>query len=350
MRRALTVVMAALIVVLAGGPLGASSAAAQSQSVDTWITLGATEPAAGCVVDATVEVRSGGGAVSGADVVVNLSLDDGSGEVISSDRGVTDDAGIAYLVYDTGAGWDGAKTWLEVLVNGSYLGGTTVWINDANSCDDTGQLLNLSGDVASVADTVVDTAEVVDASDDSGAVIIPGVVAYQQQRGLSCEYASLSIATGALGNWISEYSFDEVVGWSDNPHWAYRGDIYGSWGNTDDYGVYNEPLAAALPQFGFSGYAFYGAGSTAELTAQIAAGNPTLVWLGMWGDTSHFETTSDGTTYQLTAGMHVMVAYGYDDGGVYLSDPGSGRFRYYDWGTFRWMWDVMDGMSLAVSY
>jgi hypothetical protein len=48
--------------------------------------------------------------------------------------------------------------------------------------------------------------------------------------------------------------------------------------------------------------------------------------------------------------MHVMVAYGYDDGGIYLSDPGSGRFRYYDWGTFRWMWDVMDGMSLAVSY
>lgn len=346
MRRALTVAMAALLLVLAGGPFGAPTAVAQSQSVDTWVTLGATSPSAGCVVDVTVEVRSGGGAVSGADVVVNLSVDDGSGNVISSDRSVTDDAGIAYLVYDTSAAWDGAKTWLEVLVNGSYLGGSTVWIDNANGCGAEGQLLDLSGEVTSTADSVVDSAEV---ASDSDAVIIPGVVAYQQQRGLSCEYASLSIATGALGNWVSEYEFDDVVGLSPNPHWAYRGNIYGSWGNTDDYGVYNEPLAAALPAFGFSGYAFYGAGSTAELTAQIDAGHPTLVWLGMWGDVSHTETT-DGVSYQLTAGMHVMVAYGYDSGGVYLSDPGSGRYRYYDWGTFRWMWDVMDGMALAVSY
>jgi uncharacterized protein YvpB len=282
--------------------------------------------------------------------VVNVTLDDGSGSVISSDRSVTDDAGIAYLVYDTGAAWDGAKTWLEVLVNGTYLGGQTVWIDNANACEGAEVVLDLSGDVASVADTVVDSSEVTDASDDSDVVMIPGVVAYQQQRGLSCEYASLSIATGALGNWVSEYSFDDVVGLSPNPHWAYRGNIYGSWGNTDDYGVYAAPLAAALPQFGFSGYEFYGAGSTAELTAQLDAGNPTLVWLGMWGDTSHREYLEDGTSYQLTAGMHVMVAYGYDSEGVYLSDPGTGRFRYYDWGTFRWMWDVMDGMALAVSY
>jgi uncharacterized protein YvpB len=344
--------MAALMLVLAGGPLGASTAVAQSQSVDSWVTLGSSSPAAGCVVDVTVEVRSGGGGVGGADVVVNVSLDDGSGSVISSDRTVTDDAGIAYLVYDTSAAWDGAKTWLEVLVNGSYLGGTTVWVDDANSCSGNGALLDLSGEVASIADTTVDSSSSSDTAEatDDGTVMIPNVSAYQQDRGLSCEYASLSIATGALGNWISEYSFDDVVGWSANPHWGYRGDIYGSWGNTDDYGVYAEALASALPQFGFNGYAFYGAGSTGELTAQLDAGNPTLVWLGMWGDTSHYETTADGTSYQLTAGMHVMTAYGYDGGGIYLSDPGSGRLRYYDWGTFRWMWDVMDGMALAVSY
>jgi uncharacterized protein YvpB len=348
MRRVITTAMAALMLVLAIGPIGAPNAIAQSQSVDSWVTLGSTSPSSGCVVDVTVEVRSGGGAVPGADVAVALSLDDGSKTIISSDRAVTNDSGIAYLTYDTYAAWDGAKTWLEVVVNGSYLGGSTIWVDDANGCGDAGAQLDLTGEVASVADSVVAETEV-DTADDSGAVIIPGVVAYQQQRGLSCEYASLSIATGALGNWISEYDFDNIVGWSPNPHWGYRGDIYGSWGNTDDYGVYAEPLSWALPAFGFNGYSFYGAGDTTELTNQIAAGHPTLVWLGMWGDTSHTETT-DGTSYQLTSGMHVMVAYGYDDGGVYLSDPGSGRFRYYDWGTFMWMWNVMDGMALAVSY
>ncbi|MEJ7839165.1 MAG: C39 family peptidase [Thermomicrobiales bacterium] len=358
MRRALTVIMAALILVLAGGPLGASTAIAQSQSVTGWVTVDATSPSAGCSVGVTVEVRSNGGSVGGADVVANLAMDDGSGEVISSDRGITDDAGVAYLVYETSAGWDGAKAWLEILVNGSYLGGTTVLINDANGCGSEGVLLELSGSVASVADTTMEVpTETADVSSEDvsnsesvgGSVIIPGVDAYQQQRGLSCEYAALSIATGALGGWVNEYSFDNVVGLSDNPHWGYRGDITGVWGNTVDYGVYNEPLAAALPAFGFNGYAFYGGGSTGELTAQLDAGRPTLVWLGMWGDVSTVETTSDGTSYQVTAGMHVMTAYGYDEGGVYLSDPGSGRYRYYDWGTFIWMWNVMDGMALAVS-
>jgi hypothetical protein len=46
--------------------------------------------------------------------------------------------------------------------------------------------------------------------------------------------------------------------------------------------------------------------------------------------------------------MHVLVAYGYDEGGVYLSDPAIGGMKYYDWGTFTWMWSVMDGMALSV--
>jgi hypothetical protein len=51
----------------------------------------------------------------------------------------------------------------------------------------------------------------------------------------------------------------------------------------------------------------------------------------------------------LTAGVHVVVAYGYDSGGVYVSDPAVGAKRYYDWGTFSTMWSVLDGMALSVS-
>ena len=174
------------------------------------------------------------------------------------------------------------------------------------------------------------------------------VPTYVQQRNLSCEYASLSIATGAWGNWVSEWEFDERVGWSENPHWGYRGDINGWWGNTTDYGVYAEPLVAPLAEFGFYGEVFYGGGDAGALTARLDDGAPVVVWLGLWGDQGYVEYAGDGTPYKLTAGMHVVVANGYDEGGVHVSDPATGSYNYYGWGDFMWMWNVLDGMGLAV--
>ncbi len=171
---------------------------------------------------------------------------------------------------------------------------------------------------------------------------------YFQQRNLSCEYASLVMAMAAYGTWESEFELDGIVGWSDNPHWGYRGDINGWWGNTDDYGVYASALVPALNAYGFWGDAFYAAGDSSELTWRLDSGYPTLVWIGMWGETGFYEYTEDGTPYKLVPGLHVVVAYDYDDGGVWVSDPATGGPRYFDWGTFMWMWNVMDGMGLAV--
>lgn len=344
MRRALTVLMVAIIATVAGGPLGAPAAMAQSQSVDLWMEITTDHPGVGCYVDASIEVRSGGGAVSGADVALVLT-GDGGGAVISSERGITDDNGVIHLGFDTSAASYGAKTWLEVVVNGSYVGGQTVWV-DGDGCDAAPSSVDLSGDVATILDSVVTNPA--DTGATGGAVILPNVSAYQQQRPLSCEYAAVSIATGALGSWISEYDMEAVTPLSANPHWGYRGNINGVWGNTDDYGIYADALIPGLNQFGFQGHSFYG--DSSDLIHSIDQGRPTLVWLGLWGDLSHDEYGEDGTRYQLTAAMHVMTAYGYDDGGVYLSDPGSGQFRYYDWGTFNSMWSVMDGMALGISW
>lgn len=174
------------------------------------------------------------------------------------------------------------------------------------------------------------------------------VPTYVQQRNLSCEYAALVIAMGAYGVWVSEYDFDGLVGWSENPHWGYRGDITGWWGNTDDYGVYAAALAPAVNAYGFWADSFYAVGDSSQLTRRIDAGAPVIVWLGLWGDTSFYQWTEDGTRYKLTSGMHVVVAYGYDSGGVWVSDPAKGEKTYYDWGTFMTYWNVMDGMGLAV--
>ncbi|MGB3328925.1 MAG: C39 family peptidase [Thermomicrobiales bacterium] len=351
MRR--TVTRALLIGGLAAGlcsPFVTPAAMAQDASVEAWATISATHPAPGCSVGVSFEVRSGGAASAGADVSMALSVD-GTSDVISSDREVTDGSGIAALSFDTSGAGAGDKLWLEFHINGAYVGGETIWA-DGSDCGTGGKVVAYTGDVpagstASADTTSTDTTSASTAGA-SGTVMIPGISTYQQQRNLSCEYASLSIATGALGSWISEWSFDAYVPLNANPHWGYRGDINGQWGNTTDYGVYAEPLVPALQAFGFTGDVFYG--GTDTLKQEIAAGHPTLVWIALWGDTSIHESTADGTSYQLTAGEHVVVAYGYDDNGVYLSDPGSGKLRYYDWGTFTWMWSVMDEMALSVHW
>jgi uncharacterized protein YvpB len=324
--------------------IAAAALAAQTVPVAAWAQLSSVTPAAGCSVGASIEVRQDGFALPAAEVGVALVLD---GEILSADRGLTGDDGIAYLGVDTGWAPPGREAWLDVMIGGAYAGGMPVSITESGGCDDNPRLIEVSGAVPLAAtDESWGAGSVPDGS--AGNVVSFYVPTYVQQRNLSCEYASLVIAMGAYGASVSEYEFDERVGWSDNPHWGYRGDISGWWGNTDDYGVYAEPLSAVIGDFGFWGEVFYGGGDTSQLTAHLDAGHPTLVWVGLWGNTSYYDYAADGTPFKLAPGMHVVVAYGYDDGGVYASDPALGATRYYDWGTFLWRWNVFDGMALAV--
>jgi len=174
------------------------------------------------------------------------------------------------------------------------------------------------------------------------------VPTHQQEHSLSCEYASLQIATAALGNEIPEDDFIPVVGQAANPHDGFRGDIDGEFiYGTDDYGVYPEALAEALPEFGFSGEVFYGGRDT--LKAHPKAGEPVLVWIDLWFDSS-FTMEIDGEDVTMAPGSHVVVAYGYSDEGVLISDPDSStRKRVIPWDDFDVMWSSMDQMALAVS-
>lgn len=177
--------------------------------------------------------------------------------------------------------------------------------------------------------------------------IIPGIPAYQQARSLSCEYASVFIATSAFGNPIYEDDYLWSIPESDNPHYGYRGNIDGAWGNTDDYGIYAEALVPMLESRGYVGEVSYGADAD-YLQAQIDAGHPVIVWIATRGDTGFYETGADGASFKLVPYEHVVVAYGYDDAGVYVSDPGFGGLEQLSWDWFLSAWNVMDGMSLAV--
>lgn len=333
MRRSLPVVVVLAALMLLGPVLmTAPRALAQGTvGVTSWITIGATQPAVGCAVRIAVEVHTGSGPLSQVDVSVALFVDD---EVVSADRGVTDSGGIAILSLDTSGTYDGANGWVDVNVAGSYLKGFSM-LPGGSGCDAGATMLTVEGSVPDVQAA-------------SSATGVSGTFpTYVQQRNLSCEYAAVQIATTFWGNPISEYDVEAVVGYSPNPHWGYRGNITGWWGNTDDYGVYAAPLAAVLPSFGFVGDDFFAGGDSAQLTSRLDEGVPTLVWLGLWGDQSHYDSL-DGSRYKLVAGMHVMVAYAYDESNVYLSDPATGTLRAIAWGDFMYMWNILDGMALSV--
>lgn len=307
------------------------------QSVNSWIEISATKPAVGCTISLSIELRASGNAVNSTEVAIALFDDE---ELISADRQITNIDGIAYLSVETGSAT--GNGWMDINVADGYLTGLYIGLGAGDSCSSGEDYFTAAGEVPDV--------EVASGAgpDGSDGIFVSGVPFYVQQRNLSCEYASIHIATAAYGDAISEYALDDVVGWSDNPHWGYRGDINGWWGNTDDYGVYAEALANVLPQFGFQGNVFYSGGDTKTLINYIDSDIPVLVWIGLWGDQSIIDET-DGVTYKVTAGMHVVVAYGYDDTGVWVSDPAIGGARHYTWSDFVYMWSVLDGMSLAVT-
>lgn len=180
----------------------------------------------------------------------------------------------------------------------------------------------------------------------SDGVYIP-VGTHVQSRNLSCEYAASYIATSFYGRGVAESTFIESVPSAKNPHHGYRGNIDGNWGNVTDYGIYPEALAPVLAENGYYASVFYSFGETEELQWHLDEGRPVLVWLGLWGDTA--ETLKDDGTYKVAAGTHVVVAYGYDDSGIYVSDPADGIQKFYAWDDFRAKWGVLDGMAMAVS-
>ncbi len=183
-------------------------------------------------------------------------------------------------------------------------------------------------------------------ADDDDGIVSFWVPEYKQQRNLSCEYAAAHIASTAWGWGPTEAEFMASIPQTLNPHYGYRGNIDGWWGNTDDYGIYAEPLVPVLNNWGFNAEVMYTQGDVDPLIAQLDAGHPVMVWLGFWGDTREVKT--DDGTYSVFAGMHVVTVYGYDDEGIWVSDPAKGVKVHYSWDVFVDMWSVVDGMSLAV--
>ncbi len=187
------------------------------------------------------------------------------------------------------------------------------------------------------------------AADTSGQ-ILTGFPVVVQAWALSCEYAATSAATAYYGDTISQRTFLNDIGYDENPHKGFRGSIYSAWGGTKNYGVYAEPILAVVRAHGFAhAYIFYGGTST--LQTEIAAGHPVVTWIsGTWGMTSRStHVDAAGDWYSLIAYEHAVTAYGYDDSGVWVMDPGVAEKYHISWAKFLRGWNAIDGMALVVA-
>src|SRR5689334_23767597 len=88
-------------------------------------------------------------------------------------------------------------------------------------------------------------------------VIIPDFPSVEQWYSLSCEYAAAAAVSLYWGRLVSQRDFLAEIPESPNPHWGFRGNIYGAWGGIRNYGIYAEPLVPVLAARGYRVDVFY---------------------------------------------------------------------------------------------
>ncbi|MEA2594578.1 MAG: hypothetical protein QOF01_1047 [Thermomicrobiales bacterium] len=331
MGRSLAVVrvLALALVVTAG--FGQRSAQADTErNLHAWATIRGAEGGVDCAVEVSVEVRTGGETVGG--LPIQIALFDDEGNVISTDDELTAGDGIAWLAVEIA---DASADWVDVNVGGVYVGGTSILPQGGAECGAGTEMLEVE------TDAVVPEAGT---EEDGGS---GGFPTHYQEHNLSCEYAAIQIATTWFGAPIYEGDALAMVPSAVNPHDGYRGDIDGPWGGSDDYGIYAEPLVPLLNAYGYAGEVWYSA-DAGSLRAQLDAGHPTLVWIATQGETGFYEVDENGNPFKLVPWVHVVVAYSYDEGGVSVSDPGTGSLDYVSWDWLLNAWSVLDGMALSV--
>ena len=179
-------------------------------------------------------------------------------------------------------------------------------------------------------------------------VLIEDMPSVKQRYPLSCEYAAAAAVTLFWGGeLVTQNHFIGEVPNSPNPHLGFRGDIHGDFGGTTDYGVYAEALVPVLEEHGYDATVFYG--GAGRLKAEIDQGHPVVVWMTAGkAERPVFRRSYQGASFKLVPYEHTVVAYGYDEAGLYVMDVGDGGSYYTDWGSFLRRWGYFDGMSLLI--
>lgn len=168
---------------------------------------------------------------------------------------------------------------------------------------------------------------------------------YYQQYAQSCEAASVRMALAYKGIGVgSDMTILQKFGYHprpydkkrnvwDDPQLQFVGDVNGNQGKLTGWGVYAEPVAAAIRSYGRGAAVQYGV-STGFVASQIHAGNPVVLW-GIWDDSATQKSwkTPGGRTVSGPIPMHVRLVVGVKGKasspvGFYINDPINGTLYW----------------------
>jgi uncharacterized protein YvpB len=184
-------------------------------------------------------------------------------------------------------------------------------------------------------------------------ILLEGVPAGRQARNLSCEVQSASDLARYYGVRCTWQDLLRRVGQDPggNPQKGFVGNINDAPGQLypSGYGVYAEPIARALREFGLPAAAHYDE-SRDWLRAQLAAGRPVVVWVTgrMMPRPVSVWRAQDGTLVRAVRYEHTVLAIGYRPEGIWVIDPWVGQRLYYPWSAFLASWDILGRMAVVV--
>lgn len=153
---------------------------------------------------------------------------------------------------------------------------------------------------------------------------VGGMSGQDQQLSLDCESRSAVDWAKHYGVNIDEIHFLNHLPRSDDPEIGFVGNPDGVWGNTppNDYGVHALPVANLLRDYGLVAASSKSL-SWDELRAEIASGNPVIVWI--IGDNSfslvngtprYYTASSTGNTTIVARNEHTVILIGYSPSNV----------------------------------
>jgi len=178
------------------------------------------------------------------------------------------------------------------------------------------------------------------------------VLGEPQSRNLSCESRSAADLAAHWGVMVDELEFLNALGRSDNPHKGFVGDVDSPPGSLppDGYGVYAEPVAATLRDYGLDAHPVYNLGPDG-LRAELLTGRPVLVWAtyGMQPQEPVEWVSSDGQVSTVLAFMHTFIVTGFDQEGFFILDAYDATMQYYPDNTFLTVWNSFDQMAVTVA-
>jgi subtilisin-like proprotein convertase family protein/uncharacterized protein YvpB len=181
---------------------------------------------------------------------------------------------------------------------------------------------------------------------------VNGMSGQNQQLNLDCESRSAVDWANHFALHIGELEFLNHLPESDDPEAGFVGDPDGTWGliPPNDYGVHAAPIADLLRDYGAVASSYHSL-QWDDLRAEIASGNPVIVWIiggysyNLVNGNPHFYTAaSTGDTTIVAPWEHTVILVGYTPNSVTILN--GSRFVDVPLNQFLDSWSALQFMAV----